>query len=120
MARHSAKDAPVGVYGLDDWRGSIRYYSGRRLIILHSEGELRQFLGRYPDAFALMLAKDFRGFKANGVPLRAMGGRRAIVGRTGKFIRKQLWGRVVVTTSRGVAEGLVADNSVDVDIADQK
>ena len=31
------------------------------------------------------------------VPLRRVGGRRMIVGRSGKFIRRQLWGRLVVT-----------------------
>jgi 4-amino-4-deoxy-L-arabinose transferase-like glycosyltransferase len=95
--RHAPPDAPIGVYGLDDWRGSIRFYTKRRIVVLHDGGEVTRFFNEHPDSYTLMLRSDANGFQANGVPLRRVGGRRMIVGRSGKFIRRQLWGRLVVT-----------------------
>ena len=119
VARHAPPDAPVGIYGLDDWRASIRFYSRRHLLILHNEAEVRDFLVRYPDSFALMLAKDYRNFRADGLALHAVGGRRAIVGRSGKFIRKQLWGRIVVTATGATGNLGIAGKAGDVDIPDR-
>lgn len=106
--RHAPPDAPIGVYGLDDWRASIRFYTKRRIVVLHDGGEVSRFFAEHPDSYALMLRSDATGFQANGVLLRRIGGRRAIVGRSGKFIRRQLWGRLVVTAPVS-AEARVSD-----------
>ena len=39
-----------------------------------------------------MLARDYRRLRSDGLSLGAVGGRRAIVGRSGKYIRKQILG----------------------------
>src|SRR5205823_6564177 len=31
IAKHTAAGIPVGIYGLEDWRASIRYYTDRQL-----------------------------------------------------------------------------------------
>ena len=111
IARHAAADAPVGVYGLDDWRGSLRFYSGHQLTVLHTQSEVRDFFDHHPQSVALMLARDYRKMKSDGVPLGAIGGRRAIVGRSGKYIRKQIWDRIVVTAPPVVEAGLRVDES---------
>ena len=38
VARHAPDQVPIGVYGLDDWRGSIRFYSRHQLVVLHDAG----------------------------------------------------------------------------------
>lgn len=114
--RHSPTEAPVGVFGLDDWRGSIRFYSRRNLVVLHDASEVRAFTVRQPESFTLMLERDYRRLQGFGVPLRAHGGRRAIVGRSGKFIRKQLWGRIVVASAWAADDGSLAQAVPDLDL----
>jgi 4-amino-4-deoxy-L-arabinose transferase-like glycosyltransferase len=99
IARHAGADAPLGVVGLDDWRASIRYYSRRRLAPLNTREEVQQFLAARPDAFILMRRRDYLAMRAEGLNVRAVGGRPAIVGRTGKYLRRQVWGRLTVVTS---------------------
>ena len=113
-------DAPIGVYDFDDWRGSLRFYSQRHLVVLHNQSEIRQFFERYPESFTLMLARDYRRFRSRGLSLRAHGGRRAIVGRSGKYIRKQIWDRIVVTSPAVVeAELRIDESAIGQDLADQ-
>ena len=120
IARHAPADMPVGVYGLDDWRGSIRFYSRRHLVVLHDQSEVREFFDRYPDSFALMLARDYRRLRSDGLSLGAVGGRRAIVGRSGKYIRKQIWDRIIVTTPPVVdAELVIADSALTRELKDE-
>jgi 4-amino-4-deoxy-L-arabinose transferase-like glycosyltransferase len=115
--RHAPPGDPVGVYGLDDWRASIRFYTRRHVVVLHDGSEISDFFSQHPDSFVIMLRADAAGFRANGVGLRRVGGRRAIVGRSGKFIRRQRWGRIVVTAS---APDLArADTDPDVELPDR-
>jgi hypothetical protein len=58
-----------------------------------------------------MLARDYRRLRSDGLPLGTIGGRRAIVGRSGKYIRKQIWDRIVVTTPPDVEAGRRLDES---------
>jgi len=113
LNRHSPPDAPVGVFGLDDWRASIRFYSRRPLVILHDPSEVTAFFDRYPTGYALMLRADERALRSEGVSLRPVGGRRAIVGRSGKYFRRQLWGRLVVTTRVEVTQVAAIDSDDD-------
>ncbi len=116
--RHTPPDEPIGVYGLDDWRASLRFYSRRPLIGLQTPTEVTRFLGQGGGRYVLMLRSDARGFRANGFPLRRLGGRPAIVGRSGKFIRKQVWGRIVVTTADTSLLLADADNEPEIDLPD--
>ena len=76
------------------------------------------FFVRYPASFALMVGRDYRDLTAGGVALHAIGGRRAIVGRSGKYVRKQIWGRIVVTGPAREESSLLADAALDVDLPD--
>jgi hypothetical protein len=60
------------------------------------------------------VAVDARAFEMAGVRIRRVAGSRAIVGRSGKYIRRQLWGRVVVT-ALGPPD-LLADADIEPDI----
>ncbi|HUQ00393.1 MAG TPA: glycosyltransferase family 39 protein [Aeromicrobium sp.] len=114
--RHASRDQPLGVYGLDDWRASIRFYSRRPLLVLHDGAEVAQFFERYPAGYAVMLRTDAARLRAAGVALHRVGSRRAIVGRSGKFIRKQRWGRIVVTAAG--SGRMLAENDVEPDLPD--
>ena len=59
-----------------------------------------------------MLARDYRRLRSDGLPLGTIGGRRAIVGRSGKYIRKSRSGSInIVTTPPDVETGRRLDES---------
>lgn len=67
-----------------------------------------------------MLARDYRRLRSNGIPLGAIGGRRAIVSRSGKYIRKQIWDHIVVTTPPVVdAELVLSDSAISRELKDE-
>lgn len=96
IKRNSAPDSPSGVIGLTDWRASIRYYSDRRLVPLSGAAEVKAFLDRHPDAHIVMRRREYLALREAGSDIRAFGGRPAIVDRAGKYIRRQIWGRILV------------------------
>ncbi len=112
---NSRHDFPLGVLGLHDWRGSIRYYADRVLVPLDNPDDVRAFFDRQPDGYVMMRRRDYQALRAQGADLRAMGGRPAIVGRTGKYIRRQVWGRIVVVR-RGLPDEVPTVASVDAEL----
>ena len=111
IRNRSASDSPVGVLGLSDWRSSIRYYSDRRLVALGGADDVNVFFNEQPRGYVLMRQRDYLTLRAEGSDIRALGGRPAIVGRSGKYIRRQEWGRIVVVRRADAA--VLAQASVD-------
>lgn len=109
IARHAPADDPVGIYGVDDWRASIRYYTSRPVARLDNPSDIRRFLEQYPQAFVLMLRGDLIDVQQGGALVRPVIGRRAIVGRTGKYLRRQKWGRLIVVTSENNLQAFADD-----------
>ncbi len=96
ITAHTAADAVVGEYGLDDWRASIRYYTDRRIAHLRDPDDLRRFISGEQMTYVLMLRQDFEALRENGLRIEALIHRPAIVGRTGRFLRRQVWGELLV------------------------
>ena len=106
IACHTAAGIAVGIYGLDNWRASIRYYTDHPVTRLNSLEDVRAFLEQEPTAKVLMLRDDYRAMRQAGLEIREVAARRAIVGNTGKYLRRQIWGRLVVVTRRDYADAL--------------
>jgi 4-amino-4-deoxy-L-arabinose transferase-like glycosyltransferase len=106
IARHTAAGIPVGIYGLEDWRASIRYYTDHQVTRLENADAVRSFLEQAPTAKVLMLRDDYRAMRDAGLDIQEVAARRAIVGRRGKYIRRQIWGRLVVVTRSDYAASL--------------
>ena len=102
IQHHTSPVAKVGLLGLTDWRASVRYYSDREVIELGDDADLRAFFAKWPDAVVLMRRATYLA-RRDQRELRVIGGRPAIVGRSGKYIRRQLWGRIVVVTRADLA-----------------
>jgi 4-amino-4-deoxy-L-arabinose transferase-like glycosyltransferase len=97
IRHHTPADATIGLLGLHDWRASVRFYTDRQVIVLGNEEDLRAFFAQWPEAFVVMRRDDYLVHRDRH-ELRAVGGRPAIVGTSGKYIRRQVWGRIVVVT----------------------
>ena len=93
-----AVDDQVALYRLEKWRFSLRYYLERPLGRLQEPADVRQFLNK-KGSYILMLDEDFARLRSDGVNLRAVSERPAVTGTTGRGLRRQKWGALVVATS---------------------
>ena len=100
LRRAMAGDAPVGLFRLERWRGSLRYYLNRPIQRLETVEEARAFFSQPQPVYAIMLRRDYLALRAEHVPVHPMIAHRAVVGTVGRGLRKQRWGYIVVVTNR--------------------
>ena len=99
--RHFASpDANVGLYGLERWRASIRYYVGRPVARLDDEADLRAFLADPRQGYVVMRRRDFEALSRAGLPLREVSRHRAVISTSGMGLGRQVWGYLVVAEER--------------------
>ena len=91
-------DDQVALYRLEKWRFSLRYYLERPLGRLQEPADVRKFLTDN-GGYILMLDEDFARLRRDGINLRSVAEQRAVTGTTGKGLRKQKWGALVIATS---------------------
>ena len=92
------EDDQVALYRLEKWRFSLRYYMERPLSRLQHPEDVKGFLSQPSRGYVLMLDEDFTRLRNDGVNLRAISKRPAVTGTTGRGLRKQKWGSLVVAT----------------------
>jgi 4-amino-4-deoxy-L-arabinose transferase-like glycosyltransferase len=99
LARSTPPAAPVGLYRLERWRGSLRYYVNRPVQRLETIDEARVFLQQPNQVYVVMLRRDYFELRNQHIPVHLMTAHRAVVGTTGRGLRKQRWGFLVVATN---------------------
>jgi 4-amino-4-deoxy-L-arabinose transferase-like glycosyltransferase len=92
----------VALYRLEKWRFSLRYYLERPLGRLQEPADVEKFITS-KGGYILMLDDDFNRLRDSGINLRAVSARPAVTGTTGKGLRRQKWGALVVATSDDTA-----------------
>ncbi len=95
---HLTEGDRVGLYRLDKWRFSLRYYLERPVSHLQHPGEVHDFFSKSPRGYVLVLDEDFARLRDEGVSLRAVSEWPAVTGTTGRGLRRQKWGALVVAT----------------------
>jgi hypothetical protein len=90
---------PVAIYKLERWRGSLRYYLDRPVQRIETVEEVRAFLAQPEPVYAVMLRRDYLALRDQNIPVYLVTAHRAVVGTTGRGIRKQRWGFLVVVTN---------------------
>ena len=91
-------DDQIGLYRLEKWRFSLRYYLERPLSRLQNPSDVKEFLNNR-GGYVLMLDEDLARLRRDGVNLRSVSERPAVTGTTGRGLRRQKWGALVVATS---------------------
>ena len=76
----------------------MRYYLERPLSRLQHSGDVDQFFSKSQRGYVVMLGEDFDRLRREGVNLRSVSERPAVTGTTGRGLRKQKWGAIVVAT----------------------
>ena len=96
IRRIAQPTAIVGLYQLERWRASLRYYIGRPVTRLDSEDDVRAFLDDPRQGYVVLRRRDFEALKQAGLPLREVTRHRAVIGTSGRGLRRQVWGYLVV------------------------
>ena len=99
LARVTSPNAPVGLYRLERWRGSLRYYLNRPIQRLETIDEVSAFLSQSEPAYVVMLRRDYLDLRERGVPVHLLTAHRAVIGTTGHGLRRQRWGFLVVVSN---------------------
>jgi len=97
----SAVSAPVGLYRLERWHASLRYYIGRPVDRLETPEEVRAFLAQPQQVYTVMFLHDYLDLRKQGTSIHLVIERRAVVGTKGRGVRRQRWGSLVVATNIG-------------------
>ena len=113
IKRHTESTMEIGAYGLEDWRASIRYYTDRHLVPLRDPSEVREFFARSRSSYVMMLRRDFNEMRRAGLGLIEVSRRPAIVGREGKYVRRQVWGDLLIVTDRDNPQAFALETSGD-------
>jgi 4-amino-4-deoxy-L-arabinose transferase-like glycosyltransferase len=99
LARSTSPSSLVALYKLERWRGSLRYYLNRPLQRVDSVDEVQAFLAQPQQVFVVMLRRDYLELREQHIPVYLMTAHRAVVGTSGRGLRKQRWGFLVVATN---------------------
>jgi hypothetical protein len=88
----------IGLYRLEKWRFSLRYYLERPISRLQEPSDVKEFLAK-KGGYILILDEDLARLRKDGVNLRAVSERPAVTGTIGRGLRRQKWGALIVATS---------------------
>lgn len=97
----TAADSPVGIYQLEKWRASLRYYSERSLTGLATREDVTAFVSRGRPAYMIMTRRQYEELRDRELRLREVFACRAVVGtiRGRSGLRRQQWDDLIVVTN---------------------
>jgi 4-amino-4-deoxy-L-arabinose transferase-like glycosyltransferase len=98
LRRRTPVSAPAGIYQMEQWRSSLRYYAERPLAELSTPEALAAFVAQDRPAYVVMRRRDYRVAKASGLRLYEVFRSRAVMGtikgRAG--LRRQQWDELII------------------------
>jgi len=77
----------------------LRYYLNHPIQRLETVDEVSAFLARPEPVYVVMLRRDYVALRNAGVPVHLLSAHRAVVGTSGRGLRRQRWGYLVVVTN---------------------
>jgi len=98
---HTPPEAMTGIYQLEQWRASLRYYGERPLKALNTPAEIAAFLDSPSPRYVIIRRRDFRSLREDGLPIHDLFHRHAVMGtaRASSGLRRQLWGELLIVTN---------------------
>jgi 4-amino-4-deoxy-L-arabinose transferase-like glycosyltransferase len=101
LRQRAPKDAPAGIYKLEQWRASLRYYAQRPLARLSTPEDLAAFASESRPIYVFMVRRDYRILRNSGMKLREVFRCRAVVGtiRGKGGLRRQQWDDLIIVTN---------------------
>lgn len=98
---HSPHEAPAGIYQLEQWRASLRYYAERPLAGLSTPADVTAFFNTASPRYIIMRRRDYHELRGQGIAVHDLFHQHAVIGtrsyRAG--LRRQVWGELVIVTN---------------------
>lgn len=101
LYERTSPDSAAGIYKLEQWRSSLRYYAQRPLARLSTPEELAAFAaGQERPIYVFMIRREYRALRQS-LGLREVFRCRAVVGttRTRVGLRRQQWDDLIIVTN---------------------
>ena len=99
LRRIATPDAPIGIYRLERWRASLRYYVGRPVVRLETPEDVLAFVSSDRPVYVVLMRQEYETLRQGGAPIREVMRHRAVAGTSGKGLRRQRWGYLIVAKS---------------------
>jgi len=98
---HTPRESPAALYGLEQWRASLRYYAERPLAGLATPADVAAFLDTPEPRFVIMRRLDYLALRTAGFKVYDLFHRHAVVGtrRYRAGLRRQVWGELIIVTN---------------------
>jgi 4-amino-4-deoxy-L-arabinose transferase-like glycosyltransferase len=92
-------DDHVIIYNQGRWKASFRYYADHPVQQTNLSSELIEAWRLPKRVYGVMLEKDVQILRDAGLPVRLVNMQSAVIGNSGRLIREQIWGVVVIATN---------------------
>src|SRR4029079_4393062 len=89
----------VIIYHQGPWKASLRYYADHPVQQTVLNNELIDAWRLPKTVYGVMVEKDLDVLRQAGLPFRIVHTEPAVIGNTGRWIRHQVWGEVLVATN---------------------
>ena len=101
LRRHTPHESAAGIYQLEQWRASLRYYAERPLAPLSTPDDVAAFMADPAPRYVIMRRRDYRALRDAGLPVHDLFHRHAVIGtaRSASGLRRQLWGELLIVTN---------------------
>src|SRR5262249_49447168 len=88
VATTAGADDQIGMFRLNRWKSSWRFYVGRPSARLETDDELRMFFARPGRHYCAMLRSDYDRLTAQGLRLRIVDQEQGLFTTTGRALRR--------------------------------
>ncbi len=88
------------IYRQGRWKASLRFYAQHYVQQTDMKNELLATWTAPGRTYAVMTESDVDDLRQAGLPVLEVHDEPAVIGNTGRIIRQQIWGRVVIVTNR--------------------
>lgn len=99
LRRVAEPDAQIGLYRLERWRASLRYYVARPIVRLETPEDVMAFVSAEKPVYLVLRRNEYESLRRGGAPIREVMRHRAVIGTTGRGLRRQQWGYLIVARS---------------------
>ena len=100
LQAHVQADDHIVIYRQGRWKASLRYYAQHPVQQTEVKDELLATWTSPGRTYAVMVESDLEALKQAGLPVIEVNSEPAIIGTKGRYLREQIWGKVVIVTNQ--------------------
>ena len=100
----------IVIYRQGRWKASLRFYAQHPVQQTELSEELLATWTSPGRTYAVMIESDVEALRQAGLPIIEVHSEPAVIGTKGRYLRTQIWGKVVIVTNRQLKSGINSPN----------